>query len=108
MAPQFTYSDLLPLGEDSTQYRLLTKEGVSVKKHGDLEFLHIEASALSHLSEFAIHDISHYLRAAHVQQLTNILSDPEASPPQFGGRFGQSFSALRTAVRHRARPGRAP
>jgi fumarate hydratase class I len=80
MSPQFTYSDLLPLGEDSTQYRLLTKEGVSVKKHGDLEFLHIEASALSHLSEVAIHDISHYLRAAHLQQLTNILSDPEASP----------------------------
>ena len=80
MAPQFTYSDLLPLGEDSTQYRLLTTEGVSVKKHGDLEFLHIEASALSHLSEVAIHDISHYLRAAHLQQLTNILSDPEASP----------------------------
>ena len=80
MSPQFTYSDLLPLGEDSTHYRLLTKEGVSVKKHGDLEFLHIEASALSHLSEVAIHDISHYLRAAHLQQLTNILSDPEASP----------------------------
>ena len=80
MSPQFTYSELLPLGEDSTQYRLLTKEGVNVKKHGDLEFLHIEASALSHLSEVAIHDISHYLRAAHLQQLTNILSDPEASP----------------------------
>ena len=80
MSPQFTYSELLPMGEDSTQYRLLTKEGVNVKKHGDLEFLHIEASALSHLSEVAIHDISHYLRAAHLQQLTNILSDPEASP----------------------------
>ena len=80
MAPQFSYSDLLPLGEDSTQYRLLTKEGVSVKKHGDLEFLHIEPSALSHLSEVAIHDISHYLRAAHLQQLTNIVNDPESSP----------------------------
>ena len=80
MTPQFSYSDLLPLGEDSTQYRLLTKEGVSVKKHGDLEFLHVEPSALSHLSEVAIHDISHYLRAAHLQQLTNIVSDPESSP----------------------------
>jgi len=78
--PQFSYSDLLPLGEDSTNYRLLTKDGVSVKKHGDLEFLHVEPSALSHLSEVAIHDISHYLRAAHLQQLANILSDPEASP----------------------------
>ena len=80
MSPQFTYSDLLPLGEDSTKYRLLTKDGVSVKKHGDLEFLHVEPSALSHLTEVAIHDISHYLRAAHLQQLANILSDPEASP----------------------------
>jgi fumarate hydratase class I len=80
MSPQFSYSDLLPLGEDATKYRLLTKDGVSVKKHGDLEFLHVEPSALSHLSEVAIHDISHYLRAAHLQQLANILSDPEASP----------------------------
>ena len=80
MSPQFSYSDLLPIGEDSTKYRLLTKDGVSVKKHGDLEFLHVEPSALSALSEVAIHDISHYLRAAHLQQLANILSDPEASP----------------------------
>ena len=80
MSPQFSYSDLLPLGEDSTKYRLLTKDGVSVKKHGDLEFLHVEPSALTSLSEVAIHDISHYLRAAHLQQLANILSDPEASP----------------------------
>ena len=80
MSPQFSYSDLLPLGEDSTKYRLLTKDGVSVKKHGDLEFLHVEPSALTALTEVAIHDISHYLRAAHLQQLANILSDPEASP----------------------------
>ena len=80
MSPQFTYSDLLPIGEDTTKYRLLTKEGVSVQKHGDLEFLHVESSALSQLSEVAIHDISHYLRAAHLQQLANILNDPEASP----------------------------
>ena len=80
MSPQFSYSDLLPLGEDTTKYRLLTKDGVSVKKHGDLEFLHVDPSALSQLSEVAIHDISHYLRAAHLQQLANILSDPEASP----------------------------
>ena len=80
MSPQFSYSDLLPLGEDTTKYRLLTKDGVSVKKHGDLEFLHVDPSALSQLSEVAIHDISHYLRTAHLQQLANILSDPEASP----------------------------
>ena len=28
--PNFSYSDLLPLGEDKTKYRLVSKEGVSV------------------------------------------------------------------------------
>jgi fumarate hydratase class I len=32
------------------------------------------------LTSTAIHDISHYLRSEHLQQLANILSDPEASP----------------------------
>lgn len=78
--PQFSYSDLLPLGEDSTQYRLVSKEGVSVVKLGDREFLQIEPSALELLTAEAIHDINHYLRPAHLQQLTNIVNDPDASP----------------------------
>ena len=76
----FTYSDLLPLGEDTTQYRLVSKEGVSVVKHGDKEFLQVEPRALELLTEVAMHDISHYLRTAHLQQLAKIISDPEASP----------------------------
>jgi fumarate hydratase class I len=78
--PNFSYSDLLPLGEDTTKYRLVSKEGVSVVKLGDKEFLQIEPSALEKLTSEAIHDISHYLRAEHLQQLTNIVKDPEASP----------------------------
>jgi fumarate hydratase class I len=78
--PQFSYSDLLPLGEDSTQYRLVSKEGVSVVKLGDKEFLQIEPSALALLTSEAIHDINHYLRPSHLQQLTNIVNDPDASP----------------------------
>ena len=76
----FTYSDLLPLGEDTTQYRLVSKEGVSVVKLGDKEFLQVEPRALELLTEVAMHDISHYLRTAHLQQLAKIISDPEASP----------------------------
>jgi len=76
----FTYSDLLPLGEDTTQYRLVSKEGVSVVKHGDKEFLQVEPRALELLTEVAMHDISHYLRTEHLQQLAKIISDPEASP----------------------------
>ena len=78
--PNFSYSDLLPLGEDKTKYRLVSREGVSVVKHGDKEFLQVEPSALEKLTSEAIHDINHYLRSEHLQQLTNIVKDPEASP----------------------------
>jgi fumarate hydratase class I len=80
MAPQFSYSDLLPIGEDKTKYRNIGKAGVSVIKLGDREFLQVAPEALTLLTETAIHDISHYLRAEHLQQLANILKDPEASP----------------------------
>ena len=80
MSPQFSYADLLPIGEDKTKYRNIGKVGVSVIKLGDREFLQVEPEALTLLSETAIHDISHYLRAEHLQQLANILKDPEASP----------------------------
>ena len=80
MAPEFKYSDILPLGEETTKYKSIGKDGVSVIKLGDREFLQVEPKALSHLAETALHDISHYLRAEHLQQLANILKDPESSP----------------------------
>ena len=79
MTPNFSYSDLLPIGEDTTKYRLVSREGVSVVKLGDKEFLQVEPSALTLLTETAIHDISHYLRSEHLEQLAKILKDPEAS-----------------------------
>ena len=79
MSPDFTYSDLLPLGADKTKYRLVSKEGVSVIKLGDREFLQVEPAALTLLTETAIHDISHYLRTEHLEQLAKILKDPQAS-----------------------------
>ncbi len=80
MTPTFSYSDLLPLGDDTTTYRSLGSEGVSSVQHGDKTFLEISPEAISHLTETAIHDISHFLRPAHLQQLANILKDPQASP----------------------------
>jgi len=79
MSPTFSYSDLLPLGEDNTQYRSLGSDGVSVVKLGDKEFLQVTPEAIAKLTEEAIHDINHYLRPDHLQQLANILKDPEAS-----------------------------
>jgi fumarate hydratase class I len=79
MAPEFTYQDLLPIGEDKTEYRLLTKEGLETFKAEGREFLKVSGEAISNLTQAAIHDISHYLRAEHLQQLANILTDPESS-----------------------------
>ncbi|GGO97639.1 fumarate hydratase [Wenjunlia tyrosinilytica] len=78
--PEFEYTDLLPLGEDPTPYRLLTSEGVSTHQAGGRRFLTVEPEALRLLAAEAMHDISHYLRPAHLAQLRRILDDPEASP----------------------------
>jgi len=77
---EFTYTDQLPLGDDSTRYRLLSTEGVSVELLGDHEFLRVESSALTALTFAAMRDISHLLRSDHLSQLKKILDDPEASP----------------------------
>ena len=79
--PEFRYVDMLPIGEDTTPYRLLTTEGVETVAGPDgRTFLKVAPEALELLAETAMHDIAHYLRPAHLQQLRNILDDPEASP----------------------------
>jgi len=77
--PEFNYEDLLPVGADETEYRLLTKEGVSTFTAEGMEFLKVTPEAIQKLTSEAIHDTSHFLRDAHLQQLANILKDEEAS-----------------------------
>ncbi|GLW33844.1 fumarate hydratase [Actinoplanes regularis] len=77
----FTYSPLLPAGDDLTEYRLVTDEGVDVVEGpGGRRFLTVERSALTMLTAEAMHDIAHYLRPAHLAQLRSIIDDPKASP----------------------------
>lgn len=77
---EFEYEDLLPIGPDQTEYRLLTTEGVStVEGPGGRTFLQVAPEALRTLTETAMHDIAHYLRPAHLAQLRRIIDDPEAS-----------------------------
>src|SRR6266508_823440 len=77
--PEFAYTDLLPLGEDTTGYRLVAEQGVSVVEGAGRSFLSVEPEALRLLTETAMHDIAHYLRPAHLAQLRRIVDDPEAS-----------------------------
>ena len=76
---EFLHSDLLPLGPDETQYRLLTRDGVEPIEVGGETFLKVSADTLTVLTKAAMRDIAHLLRPAHLQQLRNILEDPEAS-----------------------------
>jgi fumarate hydratase class I len=80
MVPEFSYSDLLPIGKDSTTYRNLGSAGVSVEKLGGREILNVAPEAIELLTSTAMHDISHYLRTSHLEQLASILKDPESSP----------------------------
>lgn len=78
--PEFFYEDMLPLQSDPTEYRLLTSKGVETVEGPDgSTFLKVSDEALTLLSETAMHDIAHYLRASHLAQLRKIYDDPEAS-----------------------------
>ena len=76
---EFAYQEGLPLGEDVTPYRLLTREGVSTLEAGGRRFLEVAPAALTELSRAAMRDIAHLFRTGHLQQLADILQDPEAS-----------------------------
>ncbi len=76
---EFAYTDLLPLGADETPYRLLTTDGVSTVEVAGHRFLRVDPEVLTLLTAQAMHDIAHFLRPGHLDQLARILQDPEAS-----------------------------
>ncbi len=76
----FAFTELLPLGEDTTPYRKLTGDHVSTFEAAGATFLRVEPEALTRLTREAMRDIAHLLRPSHLAQLARILEDPEASP----------------------------
>lgn len=77
--PDFHYQDPFPLSEDNTQYRLLTKDYVSVTEFEGKPMLKVDPEGLTLLANQAFHDIAFFLRPAHLKQVAAILSDPESS-----------------------------
>ena len=75
----FKYQEPFPVGADTTEYRLLTDKFVSIEKCGSRNILRVDPKGLELLSREAFNDVSFYLRAAHLQQLRDILDDPEAT-----------------------------
>ncbi len=75
----FRFQEMFPLGKDQTEYRLLTRDHVTVKSFEGKEMLCIEPEALTRLAEEAFTEVSHLLRPSHLKQVSAILDDPEAS-----------------------------
>src|ERR1044071_744235 len=73
------FTELLPLGPDHTPYRCLSTDGVSTIEAAGRTFLQVEPEALTLPTREAFRDIAHLLRPAHLQQLRDVVDDPEAS-----------------------------
>ena len=74
-----SFHPLIPNFDDTTEYRLITDEFVETVFTGDREVLKIDPEGIAHLTAEGFSDTSHLLRTSHLQQLSNILDDPEAS-----------------------------
>jgi len=76
---KFKYQKMFPLGDDNTKYRLLTKDFVTTENVGNREIVKVAPEGLAYLARHAFRDVSFLLRSAHLKQVSEILSDKEAS-----------------------------
>src|SRR5258708_35211391 len=60
--PEFSYTDLLPLGEDTTDYRLVAADGLTRRHAFGKNFLEVDPGVLTLLTQTAMRDIAHLLR----------------------------------------------
>ena len=67
------------LGEDTTEYKKLTSGFVSMAEFEGEPIIKVDPAGLRLLAEQAFVDVSHLMRASHLQNLAKILGDDEAS-----------------------------
>ena len=77
--PAFKYAPMFQLGEDNTEYRLLSKEGISLASFEGHDIIKVSPDALTLLAQQAFHDVEFMLRREHNLQVAKILTDPDAS-----------------------------
>ncbi len=75
----FVYQKPFPLAGDTTEYRKVDGDFVRVVEFEGQPVLKVDPKALTVLAREAIRDISFMLRPKHLQQVADILEDPEAS-----------------------------
>ena len=71
--------DPFPLSKGNVTWRTLTTDHVSTLNVDGREFLKVDPAGLELLASEAFHDLAHFLRKDHLQQLADILKDDEAS-----------------------------
>ncbi|WP_314671309.1 fumarate hydratase [Segatella salivae] len=76
---EFKYAPMFQVGKDDTEYRFLTKEGVTTSEFEGKQIVKVSKEALTYLAQQAFHDVEFSLRRAHNEQVAAILHDPEAS-----------------------------
>ena len=77
--PAFSFQQMFPLSGDTTEYRRLTDEHVSVAEFEGTDLVRVAPEALTLLAEQAFTDVAHLLRGSHLQQLSDIFEDPQSS-----------------------------
>ncbi|KAL4221523.1 hypothetical protein ACF0H5_019780 [Mactra antiquata] len=76
----FHYQEMLSLERPpDVKYRQLTDKHVKKVQLGHYDFLQVDSEALTLLAQQAMVDMAHLFRTSHLQQLSNILKDSEAS-----------------------------
>ncbi len=73
------FTEILPLGPDTTEYRLISTDGVETVDTPLGPMLSVDPAAIRLLTSTAMREIAHFLRPGHLAQLRSILDDPEAS-----------------------------
>lgn len=77
--PEFHYQNPFPLTGDRTEYNLLTSEYVEVSEFEGKPILKVHPEALTMIAQAAMRDIAFFLRPEHLEMVSAILEDPEAS-----------------------------
>ena len=77
--PDFSFQEMFPLSDDTTEYRQLTDQHVSAGQFDSHELVRVAPEGLTLLAEQAFTDVAHLLRPSHLQQLADIFKDPKST-----------------------------
>ena len=76
---KFNYLPIVSLGEDTTEYRLLTRDHVSTVEFEGKTIVKVKREALVELARKALSEVNYFYRTHHLKSLRRILDDSEAS-----------------------------